>query len=257
MKFKHIYPEFQNGSILKSSLLEELRDFPNIFLNLQYENYGNGILAGLNIDEIKEDDDTFILTKGIIKLNGKFWLLSENFEFDRNLKKNCNLVFSVYDGVISFIDKEEYNRKKHFLLAEIKYDGGQLYGEIDKFDFYNANNRIVRKSIPQSVPGGRIPLQRIINLFGKEQLEKKGIENEPIDFNFALLCLGNQITYQQIISYLKYKKAIKDEKKILSPAEIYDKLLTINKAEYKQVDKKTTEKTVQMEKPNTQELTVC
>ncbi|UZM98291.1 hypothetical protein OL548_26800 [Lysinibacillus sp. MHQ-1] len=58
-------------------MLENLRDYPREFLDLYFQDYSNGIIAGANITIA----DTIIhITKGIVKHNNRLYLLRNSFE---------------------------------------------------------------------------------------------------------------------------------------------------------------------------------
>ena len=202
MNFKYIYPKFENGSILNRSLLEQLREFPNNFINLQFDKYGDGILTGLDIVKSSKENE-LTLKRGIIKLKDKFWFLTEDYSFPSEQKNSGYLLFSLENGGISI--KPDINSNKEFQLGEINANGGTISGEIDKLDFYKTqiDNYIDRSNIPYSVYGGQIPMLKILHLFANKMLSNT--KKNAIDFNFAMLCLGNTISYYQIKEYLRFK----------------------------------------------------
>ncbi len=225
MSFKHIYPEFKTGSILSQFLLEQLREFPNEFANLHYEKYGDGILCGLEIIE-SIDKEKLILQKGIVKLQNNFWLLTEDFIFLRKQEMSGNLIFNLDNGNVEI--KQNFDKNREFSLGYIKADGGLISGKLRSLDFYKKtfDNYIDRSNIPYSVYGGQLPMLEIIHLFGKKMMAKKGISNKPIDFNFAMLCLGKAITFEQIKQYLIFKgKNLNDDVEV---KEIYEHLVSIS-----------------------------
>lgn len=59
-------PSFDNGSILKKNMLEALRDFPYEFMNLEYADYGDGIISGFQVEAINENQ--FEIMPGICKI---------------------------------------------------------------------------------------------------------------------------------------------------------------------------------------------
>ena len=62
---------FAPRTILTHEMLEAIYDFPREILRLQYLNFGDGIISGL---EFKEVGKEIFLTEGIVKLKGEFYL---------------------------------------------------------------------------------------------------------------------------------------------------------------------------------------
>ncbi|OOM73567.1 hypothetical protein CLPUN_44630 [Clostridium puniceum] len=49
--FENRYPLFNSGRLLKIEMLEELRNFPREFLDVQLKGYSDGIIYGCDINE--------------------------------------------------------------------------------------------------------------------------------------------------------------------------------------------------------------
>lgn len=62
---------FAPRTILTHEMLEAIYDCPREILRLQYLNFGDGIISGLNFKEVGTD---IFLTEGIVKLKGEFYL---------------------------------------------------------------------------------------------------------------------------------------------------------------------------------------
>ena len=62
---------FAPRTILTHEMLEAINDFPREILRLQYLNFGDGIISGL---EFKEVGNEIFLTEGLVKLKGEFYL---------------------------------------------------------------------------------------------------------------------------------------------------------------------------------------
>lgn len=64
---------FAPRTILTHEMLEAIYDLPREILRLQYLNFGDGIISGLNFKEVGRE---IFLTEGLVKLNGEFYLSS-------------------------------------------------------------------------------------------------------------------------------------------------------------------------------------
>ncbi|RAW15250.1 DNA and RNA helicase [Paenibacillus taichungensis] len=72
----HIVPRFEKGRILRTEMLENLRDFPRNFLDVRFEDYSDGILTGL---KVSVEDQVLIVGKGVLKHAGRLYLLEDDF----------------------------------------------------------------------------------------------------------------------------------------------------------------------------------
>lgn len=72
----HIVPRFEKGRILRTEMLENLRDFPRTFLDVRFEKYSEGIVTGL---KVRVEDQALVVSKGILKHAGRLYLLEDDF----------------------------------------------------------------------------------------------------------------------------------------------------------------------------------
>ncbi|MGP3784323.1 hypothetical protein [Paenibacillus sp. 1A_MP2] len=75
--FTYSYPHFNKGRILKTSMLEGLRDFPRDYIELYYRGYADGILAGA---EVEVFPDKLIVSPGMVLHKGRLYMLTEPME---------------------------------------------------------------------------------------------------------------------------------------------------------------------------------
>lgn len=71
---EHIYPAFERGRIMKKELLWALRDYSYSALQLQYQNYPDGIISGCRI---QVQGQHLTVGKGIVKCQDFIFLLTE------------------------------------------------------------------------------------------------------------------------------------------------------------------------------------
>ena len=60
---EHIYPTFERGRIMKKELLWALRDYSYTALQLQYQDYPDGIISGCRL---RTEDDVLYIGPGIV-----------------------------------------------------------------------------------------------------------------------------------------------------------------------------------------------
>lgn len=70
-------PRFEKGRILKTEMLESLRDYPRRFLDIRYEEYSDGIIAGM---KVSVEHDHLMIGRGIVKHDGYLYLLEQAYE---------------------------------------------------------------------------------------------------------------------------------------------------------------------------------
>lgn len=58
-------------------MLENLRDYPRTFIDLLFEGYSDGVIVGA---QIQVEGDFLIITSGIIKHNGKMYILEKGYQ---------------------------------------------------------------------------------------------------------------------------------------------------------------------------------
>ncbi|MNW27263.1 hypothetical protein D3C74_40530 [compost metagenome] len=73
----HKSPRFEKGRILKTEMLENLRDYPRRFLDIRYEEYSDGIIAGMKVSVHR---DHLLIGRGIVKHDGYLYLLEQAYE---------------------------------------------------------------------------------------------------------------------------------------------------------------------------------
>lgn len=66
---------FLHGSILTKEMLDETYAYPRNFVELKYNDYSDGIIAGL---DFVENDGVTYLTKGIVKFKGEYYFLLDD-----------------------------------------------------------------------------------------------------------------------------------------------------------------------------------
>ncbi|GGG82849.1 DNA and RNA helicase [Paenibacillus radicis (ex Gao et al. 2016)] len=71
------YPSFTKGRILKTEMLDSLRDYPRHMLDIYYAGYSDGILTGA---DISVGEHTLTISRGIVKYGGRLYVLEQEQE---------------------------------------------------------------------------------------------------------------------------------------------------------------------------------
>lgn len=102
--FINISPKFERGRILKTAMLESLRDFPRDFATITYQGYSNGIITGVDIS-VRED--VLIVHPGIIKHEGILYMLKEQIQVPYEATGRLSVLKVTFKPVASSADYEQ------------------------------------------------------------------------------------------------------------------------------------------------------
>jgi hypothetical protein len=217
-------------------MLENLRNFPRDFVDIEYQDYTDGIITGL-IPTVYEKKITF--SKGIIKYEGTIYLINEPLSVsyaDTNnevmIKLNLLERLDDEDFITQCIDiKLDFDmsvKKGQLELGRFKLKSGAYLRSDYKgmYDFateYNTIN-IIHTQIAAQEESTIHP--SILKFFATEVLET-GTDN-MMDMNFAFACLNCKVVARKVITaYIGYKLNV--DCKEMSNGEIHNNLVSILK----------------------------
>ncbi len=233
--FRLEYPLFEKNQILKSEMLECLRDYPLKMMEIYGSEYGDGIIAGCNISW---DEGSLILSPGAICYHHRIYLM------DKEIR-----VATPQDGRLKYLKVHFWAPEKEpdkvkavgrVLLEEIPVKSGEV--EICRFclqsgarlrceyvdfdDYATEFNTVNRINVPYSYKGGSSFWPKIIHTFSEEMIQRQGLEH-PIDSSFVMSCLcsNEPIPLMAIKGYLKAREGLQAERFVQS--ELYQELRTI------------------------------
>ncbi|AIQ14235.1 hypothetical protein [Paenibacillus durus] len=208
--FTHIVPKFEKGRILKTGMLENLRDYPRSFLDIRYQDYSDGIIAGTNVS-VRED--VLCISPGIIKYAGRLYLMEEEQEVPyaatgremvlkvRFEEGQSSADFDRHAGTVVLEENQHGDIEQELARFKLKEGAVLRSGYIDFADLsteYNTLNFI--RALHAGCGGGTLsPI--ILKLFARELIGKGS--RDPLDLSFALLCLNEEkIELEAILHYL-------------------------------------------------------
>lgn len=138
----NLFPRFERGRIMKKELLWALRDYSYESLKIQYQEYSNGILKGL---DITVEDEHIVLGRGMVKFGEFIYLVTEPvvvpYEATNeyvSLKGKVNVSNSSPDAIrygIDFVlDRELERREDEFEVCRFKLrQGAKLRNQYKAF----------------------------------------------------------------------------------------------------------------------------
>lgn len=239
MVFENSYPLFNSGRLLKIDMLNELRDFPREFIDINYEQYSDGIIEGCSLEVT---DNFIVLKKGILKHNKILYLLKE----DIMISYKCNNKLTILkvkflpetkdsdfkrNSTEIYLDENLEIKENEIEICRFQLRSG-AHLRIDHVDFtdlateYDTVNFIYA---PYAAIGESSLCPKILRRFGSELLKCR--VEDPWDIAFGMNCVQAKEPMQKeiIIDYLVYKLNIEDKQ--YSNEDIYYYLLDVlNKA---------------------------
>lgn len=204
--FINVSPKFERGRILKTAMLESLRDFPRDLANITYQGYSNGIITGVDIS-VKED--VLIVHPGIIKHDGTLYMLKEQVQVPYEATGRLSVLKVAIKPVATSADYEQAMGEvilnesicsdQEIELARFKLKAGAMLRSAylnfaDMATEYNTLNFIYTMYAGQEKP---TLSPKICRAFARELLDS-GVEN-PLDQNFAFLCLNQERMEHEVI----------------------------------------------------------
>lgn len=233
--FKNNKPIFEAGKILRIEMLENIRDFSRDYIDIKYKDYSDGIIEGCTIDV---DDRHISINNGIVKYNGKIYLLKgrESLTYECNnkyvmLKIKFNEInrsenFEENTSTIVLDENLNININEMEICRFKLREGARLRNEhIDFMDLSTEFDTVNIIHSNCSSKGESTLLPIVTQTFAREMLNLN-IEN-PFEVSFLLLCIQSNepIKRELIMKYIQSKIEIAD--RYHSNMEIYQYLLQI------------------------------
>ena len=232
--FANIIPKFGKGRILKKEMLENLRDYPRNFGDIYFKDYSNGIISGA---DVRICESTIIIKKGIVKNEGRLYMLENEFEIpyrQTNTEVLIKIRFEEEESDIDYlnhnsiilIDDNTETAKNELELGRFKLrEGAILRSEYkDFYDFSTEFNTVNVINVEYAGLKMSTISPMILNYFSKIVL-KSNPEN-MFDIVFAMQCLnGNIVEREAILYYISNRLGM--EYKDYPNAQIYKYLTFI------------------------------
>lgn len=213
--FENNYPLFSAGRILKTEMLEELRDYPREFFNIRFSEYSDGIISGCDIEVT---DNFIVVKKGIIKYGGLIYILTEDkpIRYENNNKLVClkvRFLASIRDNDFLknstevYIDEEIDKKENEMELCRFKLrEGAKLRVDYTSFqDFATEFDTVNVINVPYGSIEGSSLSPKITRYFGEELIRYD--LKDPWDIQFASTCIQSKDPIEKsiITNYLVFK----------------------------------------------------
>ena len=234
MRIKEI-PDWENGYILKRSMLVSLSDAAILTNELLRKGYANGILSGC---ELAVTDDTIVVNPGLFFFEGQIFMLKKNLSVKyspANVTMVLKLCFSdevrdadcIYREAELRLTEQTALQAGELELCRFKLqEGAKLRCQYQDFEDMNTEYdtlNIIYAS--QAARGESTLLPEITKTFAREMLKYEEVSEFDALFCLQILGQSDAITKEALISYIEYKT--KSQLDSHSNIAVYRALLTI------------------------------
>ncbi len=238
MEIKRHLPNFEDGIIIRAERMKQLVDQSFLLPNLIYYNYTDGIISGC---EVYESDGKIILTEGVIRLNGKLFLLDKDimipyYATDKltYLKISCireNINSDGNEYIFSVDLSEEKPTLNQLEICRFKLQKGArlryIYDDFSDMDTEFDTINIIHTKY--SSHGYSTISLKLLKNFAREMISLKPTDQLDIFFCLQILGLNNVLNIDGIIYYIENKLNYTIED--INNYEVYKGLLEIIKME--------------------------
>lgn len=207
--FSNQYPTFQRGRVLKSTMLENLRDYPRNFTELYFQDYSDGIMTGAMISV---DESFLTISKGIVKYNGRLYMLEKDVQLPYIAMGKETLVkikfhneqlqpdFIACETTV-FLDESQSIQRDELELGRFKLKEGAMLRtkHTDFYDFATEYNTVnyIHCEFAGMETSTLHPL--LLRAFAKELLMQE--PTNTYDILFAMQCLNEERVQRDVILY--------------------------------------------------------
>lgn len=207
--FNNLYPKFSRGRILKTEMLDLLRDYPRDFIDLYYRDYGDGIIAGA---EIKVQSERLIVSPGIVLYQGRIYMMKESVSLDygvTNREAAVKIRFLEEDSgsdLITYCTAIVLEEQTGAVVPELELgrfklkEGARLRQDYQSFsDMATEYNTLNILNVPYAAPGKSTLSPAILQSFASSMLQSGS--DDPRDFYFAMMCLNEGVLARDAIQH--------------------------------------------------------
>lgn len=203
--FCYEIPQFEKKRLLRTEMLEQLRDFPRDYLKIRYSDYSDGILWGCTPGW---DQNKLTIKPGILRYKGEMYFLKEPFaivceaedkirylkvQFQTPVKEN---------GILTgrakiYLDDIEPNSANEMELCEFRLqEGARLRDTYENFaDCITEFDTVHLLNVLWASPRQPTLHPKILRQYGKEILKTEN--REAVDTSFAIEILTNEGTISE------------------------------------------------------------
>lgn len=231
---EHIYPAFERGRIMKKELLWALRDYSYSALQLQYQDYSDGIIRGC---KVRVEDNFLIVGEGIIKCQNYLFLITEeerieyaptdvfvSLKFRVASKEELPDYIRYTTGFV--LDKNLERKQNELEICRFKLkEGAKLRTEYK--DFYDIQTEFDTVNLADAVwagVGGNTLSKEVTDYFARKVLECGNAEDKDIQFAYFLLQSQGAVPHKILSDYIARKTGDTGRNEIFTGEKAFWKL---------------------------------
>jgi hypothetical protein len=205
--FTNTFPIFEKGRILKTEMLENLRDFPREFADIFFQNFSDGVISGA---ELAVGKNTITITRGMIKHRNKLYMLHEDHSIaysHTNKEMVLKVRFAPEAAASDFcrnqslivLDENPVVAGAELELGRFKLqEGAQLRSDYtDFYDFSTEFNTINIIHLPYAGRRASTMKPVVMKYFAKVLLANRA--GNHLDISFAMQCLNHERVERELI----------------------------------------------------------
>ncbi|MGM0501360.1 MAG: DNA and RNA helicase [Bacillota bacterium] len=232
--FSNQFPFFKRGNILKTDMLNNLRDYPRDLVNLYFSDYSDGILVGSNL---KIEGQEIVIKPGIIKFRNQIYLLTQDLKLKYHPTNEEIMIkikfetaeesndFKSWNSDL-FLDEELDLAVDEFELGRFKLrEGASLRTDYNKFsDFSTEYNTVNIINVKYSCLEEATLHPVMMSFFANKILDSD--TKDPFNISFAIQTLQTgRVSRKLIKKYLRRQLELTEDS--YSNLEIYRYLARI------------------------------
>lgn len=216
----NLFPRFERGRIMKKELLWALRDYSYESLKIQYQDYSNGILKGL---EITVEDDCIVLGRGMVKFDEFIYLVTEPVLVPYKATNEYQVLKgkvrvkdvspdAILYGIDFVLDRELDRKEDEFEVCRFKLrQGAKLRNQYKAFyDIETEYDTVNLVHATWAGVDGETMSPVVMRMFGEEIKGCENSDEEDRSICFSILN-GNSISRKSLLLYMKDRKIDIDE----------------------------------------------
>ncbi len=233
--FQYDYPQFEKKRLLRVEMLDKLRDYPKNFLDLSFQDFGDGVVSGC---DITWDDGRLTISSGMVLWKKNLYFMEQPFVMDCRAEDKIRYLKVQFLAEIReagkitgntriFLEDKKPDPACEMELCRFRLqEGARLRDSHENLQDYSTEFDTVNLIHQPYAAAGESTLNpRIIRQFSKEMFKCR--PSDPYDISFSTTALANHghVTVELIREYLSIRQG--DEYGEKGNASIYRGLLEV------------------------------
>lgn len=235
--FYYKYPKFKKDHILRTEMLEMLRDFPKDFMEFYFNDSGNGIVTGC---DVTWGNDQLSISPGMLYHNGNIYFLQDTFLIDcrpQNQLQYLKIEFLTEEVTSRYVsgctrislDAVETDPLREQELCRFHFqEGTKLRCCYESFEDCSTDYDTINQThVPYCGKGGQTLKPEILVRFAEEMIKEDLVNSYDISFVMQVLANNGMISSKCIKEYIITR--LQSPEKRGSVFELYEGLIAVRR----------------------------